>query len=153
MPPNLSNPQIHLNSHKKMLVDVWISEHCVCGKIKNNFPTDFVNPLTYPQIHKHGGGSYTFVLIILSTHLITLVLCYYITPFYNTYPLISQLPTFPGRWNELKNRCLVTNLCFLASTLPLLLKTASFVVTDIRDWLPVAMNYIFKKSLLMISYG
>jgi hypothetical protein len=153
MPPNLSNLQIHLNSHKKMLVDVWISEHCVCGKIKKNFPTDFVNTLTYPQIHKHGGCSYIFVLIILSTHLITLCLCYSITPFYNTYSLISQLSIFPRRWNDFKNRCLVTNLCFLASTPPLLLKTASFVVTDIRDWLPVALNYISKRSLLMISYG
>ena len=137
MPPNSSNPQIPLNSHKKMLVDVWISEHCVCGKIKNNFPTDFVNPLTYPQIHKHCGGSYIFVLIIIDAHLITLSLRYCITPFYNTYSLISQLSTFSRRWSELKSRCLVTNFCYQASTPTLLLKTASFVVTDTRAWLPV----------------
>ena len=136
-----------------MLVDVWITEHCVCGKIKNNFPTDFVNPLTYPQIHKHGGYSYIFVLIILSTHLITLALCYYITPFYNTYSLISQLFSSPGRWNEPKNKGLVTNFCHQASTPPLLFKTTLLVVTNTRAWLPVVINCISKKSLLMISYG
>ena len=136
-----------------MLVDVWISEHCVCGKIKNNFPTDFVNPLTYPQIHKHGGGSYIFILIIIDAHLITHHICYSINPFYNTYPFISQLSTFSQRCNDFKNRCLVTNFCSLASTHPLLIKTASFVVTDTKDWLPVAMNFISKRSLRMISYG
>jgi hypothetical protein len=134
-------------------MDVWISEHCVCGKIKNNFPTDFVNPLTYPQIHKHGGCSYIFVLIILSTHLITLCLCYSITPFYNTYSLISQSSTFPRRRSKLKNRGLVTNFSYQASTPPLLLKTTALVVTDTGAWLPVAINPISKKSLLMISYG
>ena len=154
MPPNLSNPQIHLNSPiRNMLVDVWISEHCVCGKIKNHFPTDFVNPLTYPQIHKHDDGSYTFVLIIIDPHLITLCLCYSITPFFNTYSLISQLFSSPGRWNELKNRGLVTNFCPQASTSPLLLKTTSLIVTDTRAWLPVAINFISKRSFLMISYG
>ena len=153
MPPNSSNPQIHLNSHKEMLVDVWISEHCVCGKIKNNFSTDFVNALTYPQIHKHGGCSYIFILIIIDTHLITLCLCYSITPFLNSYSLIFQLFSSPGRWNDFKNRCLITNLCFLASTHPLLLKTTALVVTDTRAWLPVAINFISKRSFLMISYG
>lgn len=153
MPLNLSNPQIHLYSHKEMLVDVWISEHCVCGKIKNNFPTDFVNTLTYPQIHKHGGCSYTFVLIKIDIHLIRLCLCYSITPFFNTYSLISQLFSSPGRWNDLKNRSLVTNFSYQASTPPLLLKFASLVVTDTRAWLPVVINPISKKSLLMISNG
>ena len=153
MHPNLSNPQIHLNSHKKMLVDLWISEHCVCGKIKKNFPTDFVNSLTYPQIHKHDGCSYTFVLIKIDTHLISLSLCYSITPFFNTYSLISQLFSSPGRWNDLKNRGLVTNFSYQASTSPLLFKTALLVVTDTGAWPPVVINPISKKSLLMISYG
>jgi hypothetical protein len=153
MPPNLSNPQIHLNSHKEMLVDVWISEHYVCGKIKNNFPTDFVNALTYPQIHKHCGCSYIFILIIIDTHLIILCLCYSITPFFNTYSLISQLSSSPGRWNELKSRCLITNFSPQASTPTLLRTDASFVVTDTRAWLQVTIFFISKKSSLMISYA
>jgi hypothetical protein len=147
MHPNLSNPLIHLNSY--MLVDMWISEHYLCGKIKNNFSTDFVNSLTYPQIHKHGGCSYIFILIIIGTFFITLCLYYSITPY--TYPFISQFSNAPQRCNDINNRRLVTNFFSLASTYTLLLKTASFIVTDTRDWLPVAINFISKKLLLIIS--
>jgi hypothetical protein len=147
MHPSLSNPLIHLNSH--MLVDIWISEHCVCGKIKNNFSTDFVNSLTYPQIHKHDGCSYIFILIIIGALFITLCLYYSTTPY--TYPFISQFSNAPQRCNDSNNSCLATNFFSLASTHPLLLKTASFVVTDTRNWLPVAINFIPKKTLLIIS--
>ena len=147
MHPNLSDPLIHLNSY--MPVDIWVSEHYLCGKIKNNFSTDFVNSLTYPQIHKHDGCSSIFILIIISTLFITLCLYYSITPY--TYPFISQFSNAPQRSNDINNRRLVTNFFSLASTHPLLLKTASFVVTDTRDWLPVAINFISKKTLLIIS--